>query len=159
MSIRRYFDQQLSDLRDRILLMGSRVQDELHLAMSALNSLDMTKADAVFAADRVVNETRFEIEELCFTLIVTQQPAARDLRTIIAAMNVIVDLERMGDQAKGIAKVVPHVIKNPTQERPPELRQMDGCSIRRCKGRPHSCKHQSRISGERTRVCTEQGRL
>jgi phosphate transport system protein len=124
MSIRRYFDQQLSDLRDRILLMGSRVQDELHLAMAALNSLDMTKADAVFAADRVVNETRFEIEELCFTLIVTQQPAARDLRTIIAAMNVIVDLERMGDQAKGIAKVVPHVIKNPTQERPPELRQM-----------------------------------
>jgi len=124
MSIRRYFDQQLSDLRDRILLMGSRVQDELNLALAALAALDMEKAQAVFAADRVVNETRFEIEEICFTLIVTQQPAARDLRTIIAAMNVIVDLERMGDQAKGIAKVVPHLVQNPTQERPPELRQM-----------------------------------
>jgi hypothetical protein len=55
---------------------------------------------------------------------VTQQPAARDLRTIIAAMNVIVDLERMGDQAKGIAKVVPHLLKHPGMERPPELRQM-----------------------------------
>ena len=124
MSIRHYFDQQLSDLRGRILLMGSRVQDELNLAMAALNTLDVEKANAVYAADRIVNENRFAIEEICFTLIVTQQPAARDLRTIIAAMNVIVDLERMGDQAKGIAKVVPHVIKNPTQERPPELRQM-----------------------------------
>ena len=124
MSIRHYFDQQLSDLRDRILLMGSRVQDELNLAMAALNTLDIDKANAVYAADRIVNENRFAIEEICFTLIVTQQPAARDLRTIIAAMNVIVDLERMGDQAKGIAKVVPHLLKNPGQERPPELRQM-----------------------------------
>ena len=124
MSIRHYFDQQLNDLRDRILLMGSRVQDELKLALEALNTLSPEKAQAVFAADRIVNQTRFEIEEICFTLIVTQQPAARDLRTIIAAMNVIVDLERMGDQAKGIAKVVPHLLKNPAQERPPELRQM-----------------------------------
>ena len=124
MSIRRYFDQQLSDLRDRILLMGSRVQEELNLAMAAFATLDPDKANAVYAADRVVNQTRFEIEELCFTLIVTQQPAARDPRTIIAAMNVIVDLERMGDQAKGIAKVVPHLLKHPGMERPPELRQM-----------------------------------
>ena len=124
MSIRHYFDQQLNDLRDRILLMGSRVHDELKLAMAAFNTLSTEKAQAVFAADQVVNQTRFEIEEICFTLIVTQQPAARDLRTIIAAMNVIVDLERMGDQAKGIAKVVPHLLKNPGQERPSELRQM-----------------------------------
>ena len=124
MSIRHYFDQQLNDLRDRILLMGSRVHDELKLAMTAFNTLSTEKAQAVFAADQVVNQTRFEIEEICFTLIVTQQPAARDLRTIIAAMNVIVDLERMGDQAKGIAKVVPHLLKSPGQERPSELRQM-----------------------------------
>ena len=56
---------------------------------------------------------RFEIEEQCFSLIVTQQPAARDLRTIMTAMNIIVDLERMGDQTKGIAKVVPHLLKQP----------------------------------------------
>jgi hypothetical protein len=54
-----------------------------------------------------VNKARFDIEEKCFSLIVTQQPAARDLRTITTAMNVIVDLERMGDQAKGIAKTDP----------------------------------------------------
>ena len=56
------------------------------------------------------------MEEQCFTLIVTQQPAARDMRSIVAAMSVIVDLERMGDQAKGIAKVVPHLRKNLTQD-------------------------------------------
>ena len=57
-------------------------------------------------------------------MIVTQQPAAGDMRSIVAAMSVIVDLERMGDQAKGIAKVVPHLLKNPTQERPHELKTM-----------------------------------
>jgi phosphate transport system protein len=124
MSIRHHFDQQLDALRDQILLMGSRVQDELVLALDALTTLDPEKAKAVAAADQVVNEMRFRVEEACFTLIATQQPAARDLRTIIAAMNVIVDLERMGDQAKGIAKVVPVLRKNPGQEMPGELRQM-----------------------------------
>ena len=124
MSIRHHFDQQLDALRDQILLMGSRVQDELVLALDALTTLDPEKAKAVAAADQVVNEMRFSVEEACFTLIATQQPAARDLRTIIAAMNVIVDLERMGDQAKGIAKVVPVLRKNPGQEMPGELRQM-----------------------------------
>ena len=123
MSIRHHFDQQLDALRDQILLMGSRVQDELVLALDALTTLDPEKAKAVAAADQVVNEMRFSVEE-GFTLIATQQPAARDLRTIIAAMNVIVDLERMGDQAKGIAKVVPVLRKNPGQEMPGELRQM-----------------------------------
>jgi phosphate transport system protein len=124
MSIRHHFDQQLDALRDQILLMGSRVQDELVLALDALTTLDPEKAKAVAAADQVVNEMRFSVEEACFTLIATQQPAARDLRTIIAAMNVIVDLERMGDQAKGIAKVVQVLRKNPGQEMPGELRQM-----------------------------------
>lgn len=124
MTVRVHFDRKLSELRDNILLMASRVEEELKLALEAMNTLNLDKSREVYAADRVVNKTRFEIEEKCFSLIVTQQPAARDLRTIMTAMNIIVDLERMGDQAKGIAKVVPHLLKNPTQERPFELRQM-----------------------------------
>ena len=124
MNVRAHFDRKLNELRDDILLMGSRVEEELRLALEALRTLDTEKARDVIAADRVVNKTRFDIEEKCFSLIVTQQPAARDLRTITTAMNMIVDLERMGDQAKGIAKVIPHLLKNPTQERPPELAQM-----------------------------------
>ncbi len=123
-SIRAHFDRRLSELRDGILLMGSRVEEELKLALEALATLNTDKANEVFAADRIVNRLRFEIEDQCFSLIVTQQPAARDLRTIMTAMNIIVDLERMGDQAKGIAKVIPHLIKHPLIERPPELKQM-----------------------------------
>lgn len=123
-SVRAHFDRKLNDLRDAILLMGSRVEEEMKLALEALASLNLDKANEVYAADRAVNRLRFEIEEQCFSLIVTQQPAARDLRTIMTAMNVIVDLERMGDQAKGIAKVIPHLIKQPLVERPPELKQM-----------------------------------
>lgn len=124
MPLRHYFDEQLNELRDHILLMGSRVRVELDLALEALATLDPVKAQAVFAADQIVNEMRFQVEEQCFTLIVTQQPAAGDMRSIVAAMSVIVDLERMGDQAKGIAKVVPHLRKNLAQERPPELKEM-----------------------------------
>ncbi len=123
-TVRAHFDRKLSELRDGILLMGSRVEEELKLALEALATLNTDKANEVFAADRIVNRLRFEIEEQCFSLIVTQQPAARDLRTIMTAMNVIVDLERMGDQTKGIAKVIPHLLKYPLVERPPELRQM-----------------------------------
>ena len=124
MRTRAYFDQQLSKLHDDILSMGRLVEAELKLAVDAYNSLDREKAKEVYAVDKEVNQARYSIEEECFTLIVTQQPAAGDLRTIVTALNVIVDLERMGDQAKGIAKVIPHLIKNPDQPRPPELMQM-----------------------------------
>jgi phosphate transport system protein len=123
-SVRAHFDRKLNDLRDGILLMGSRVEEEMKLALEALATLNIDKANEVYAADRIVNRMRFEIEEQCFSLIVTQQPAARDLRTIMTAMNIIVDLERMGDQAKGIAKVIPHLIRHPLLDRPPELKQM-----------------------------------
>ena len=124
MSIRHYFDQQLDDLRDQILVMGSRVRAELDLALDALATLSTEKAQAVFVADQVVNEMRFKVEEQCFTLIVTQQPATGDMRSIVAAMSVIVDLERMGDQAKGIAKAIPRLVATPNQAHPPELQQM-----------------------------------
>lgn len=121
-----YFDRELAELRDQILLMGSRVNEELALALQAYRQLDLELARQVYVADQAVNKARFDIEERCFTLIVTQQPAARDLRAIVTAMNVIVDLERMGDQAKGIAKVIPHLLKNLEQPRPEELLLMAG---------------------------------
>ncbi|HXF62369.1 MAG TPA: phosphate signaling complex protein PhoU [Caldilineaceae bacterium] len=121
---RQYFDQALRELRDQILTMGSYVAEELRLAMAALEALDEEAARQVYEMDRSVNDIRFAIEEECFTLIVTQQPAARDLRLVFAAANMIVDLERMGDQAKGIAKLIPHLKRHPNINRPPELRQL-----------------------------------
>jgi phosphate transport system protein len=74
--------------------------------------------------DREINRTRFAIEEKCLELIAMQQPAARDLRLIVAAMNMIVDLERMGDQAKGVSKALHHMHTHPMENRPPEIKQM-----------------------------------
>ena len=123
-SIRHRFEMQLNELREDVLKMGSMVEEELHLAMDALEALDTAKAKQVYIADDVVNATRFEIEEKCFALIVPQQPAARDLRSIVTVMNMIIDLERMGDQAKGIAKVVPHMVRSTDIPRPPDVKEM-----------------------------------
>ncbi len=76
MTVRAHFERKLNELNDEILRMGRLVEDELKLAMEAFNELDEAKAKAVSTADRVVNRTRFDIEEKCFSLIVTQQPAA-----------------------------------------------------------------------------------
>jgi len=124
MLIRERFMRKLGELQEAILKMGTLVDEELQLALVALDELDIVKAQEVHLLDQEVNKTRFEIENACFTLIVTQQPAASDLRKVISAMNIIIDLERMGDQAKGIAKVIPHILKYPAQPQPIELKQM-----------------------------------
>ena len=124
MTLRAHFERKLNELRDEMLRMAHLVQTQLQLALTALAALDAAMAKEVVVADVAVNKARFDIEEKCFALIVTQQPAARDLRTITTAMNVIVDLERMGDQAKGIAKAIPRLVATPIQPHPPELQQM-----------------------------------
>ena len=122
--MRTEFNRALNDLRDDILLMASRVEHELDAALTALADVDIEKAREVYAADRIVNQNRFDIEDRCLTLIATQQPAAGDLRLVVAAMSMVVDIERMGDQAKGIAKVVTHLYERTTIPRPPELVEM-----------------------------------
>jgi phosphate transport system protein len=122
--LRHNFRQTLNELRDEIIVMGSHVREQLRLAMKALETLDVETARQVADVDREVNRLRFEIEERCFVMIATEAPAASDLRLIIAATNMIVDLERMGDQAKGIAKAARKLKKEPTLPRPAELQQM-----------------------------------
>lgn len=122
--MRTEFNRALNDLRDDILLMASRVEHELEAALAALADVDIEKAREVYAADRIVNQNRFDIEDRCFMLIATQQPAAGDLRLVVAAMSMVVDIERMGDQAKGIAKVVTRLHQHTLIPRPPELVEM-----------------------------------
>lgn len=122
--MREQFERQLNELQSDILYMGKRVEEELLLALKALESFDATLAAQVYEADEEVNRLRFATEDKCFTVIVTQQPTARDLRSVVSVMNMIVDLERMGDQAKGIAKVIPRLSERGGQPLPPELAQM-----------------------------------
>lgn len=122
--MRREYDIKLNQLKDEILQMGRMVEEELRMALKALDKLDKKLARQVVEFDASVNAQRFAIEEKCVQLIATQQPAARDLRSIVAVMNMIVDLERMGDQAKGIGKVIPRISEYPKGIQPPELKQM-----------------------------------
>jgi phosphate transport system protein len=106
MSIRSAFDQELEELRDNVLRLGSMVDTAISLSIQALRERDQTLARQIIADDEKINELRFKIEEDCLGLIARQQPAARDLRFIAAAMNIVLELERMGDHAAGIATIV-----------------------------------------------------
>jgi phosphate transport system protein len=102
---RRLFDQHLRELQDHVLAMGSMVETALYRSMDALKNRDLDLARKVIADDHMIDQKRFEIEEECIDLIVTQQPLAGDLRIIIAVLNIIVDLERIGDHAEGTGKI------------------------------------------------------
>jgi phosphate transport system protein len=106
MSIRSTFDHELENLRDDLLKMGSMVDTAISRSIQALRERDQALAQQIITDDDKVNDLRFDIEEACLSLIARQQPAARDLRFIIAAMNIVLDLERMGDHAAGIATIV-----------------------------------------------------
>jgi phosphate transport system protein len=106
MTIRSAFDQELQDLRDNVLRMGSMVDTAIGRSIQALKERDPSLAQQIIVEDESINELRFKIEGDCVRLIARQQPAARDLRFIVAAMNIVLDLERMGDHAAGIATIV-----------------------------------------------------
>ncbi len=106
MEIRAVYRRQLREIQDEILVMGSMVEKALASSIGALKSRDIETAKRIIADDEKVNRNRFEIEERCIQLIATQQPLAGDLRIIIAVLNIIVELERIGDYAVGIARIV-----------------------------------------------------
>jgi phosphate transport system protein len=124
MPMRLQFENKLHDLQNDILKMGQMVEKQLQLALKTLETMDKGLAHEVIHGDSAVNAQRFLIEEKCVELIATQQPAARDLRAIIAVMNMIVDLEQMGDQAKEIVRCVLQLPENPKGSQPTELKQM-----------------------------------
>ena len=86
--------------------MSVLVDAAIDRSMQALLERDTKLANVVIAGDNEINKYRFQIEEDCLTLIATQQPTASDLREIIAILYMIVEMERMGDYATGIAKTV-----------------------------------------------------
>jgi phosphate transport system protein len=106
MEIRAGYHRRLRDIQDEILVMGSMVDKALSSSVEALKARDIDSAKRIIADDEKVNQKRFDIEERCIQLIATQQPMAGDLRVIIAVLNIIVELERIGDYAEGIARIV-----------------------------------------------------
>jgi len=106
MEIRTTYHKKLREIQDDVLAMGNMVDKALSRAMEALKNRDVATANQVILNDLKINEKRFNIEEKCIQLIATQQPMASDLRNIICVLNVVTDLERIGDHAEGIGKIV-----------------------------------------------------
>jgi phosphate transport system protein len=106
MEMRTVFHKRLREIQDEILVMGSMVGKAILRSVEALKDRDINLAQHIIDDDLLINKKRFEIEERCIELIATQQPMAIDLRTIAAILNIITEIERMGDYAVGIARIV-----------------------------------------------------
>ena len=99
-------DQEARAISDDLLRMQKLVDQSIVRSLDSLKRRDQSVAKQVMDEDVKVNDLRFKIEEACLSLIATQQPAAGDLRSVIAAMHMVVEMERMADHATGIAKTV-----------------------------------------------------
>ena len=106
METRTTYHKHLRDIEEDVLAMGNKVVKAIDRAIKALQKRDLTQAHQIIADDAQINEQRFSIEEKCIELIATQQPMASDLRIIVAVLSIITELERIGDYAEGIAKIV-----------------------------------------------------
>lgn len=105
MSTRYSFDRQLSDLQQHILRMASMVEMAIYNTAESLNKQDPILAQKVIDGDDVIDEMLNDIEYTIIKIIATQQPIAKDLRTAIAGLKIIISLERMADHAVDIAKI------------------------------------------------------
>jgi len=102
---RESFERDLQCLQDDVLALGSMVEKAIVESVEILKRRDREEARRLMADDRLINEKRFAIENDALVLIATQQPMAGDLRTLAAILVIITELERIGDYAKGIAKI------------------------------------------------------
>ena len=107
------FERQLVEIQEDMLVLADMVESAIRRSIQALKDRDRELAHQVIADDLKVNRKRYDIEERCLELIATQQPLAGDLRTIVAVLHMIVDLERMGDHAEGVAKIAATLADEP----------------------------------------------
>jgi len=106
-------ERELERTRSDILRMGSLVENAVERSVESLKNRDADLAQQVINDDEIINQLRYKIEEECLELIATQQPAAGDLRMVIAAMHIAVELERMADHAEGNAEITKRIYQEP----------------------------------------------
>ena len=103
--LRKTFETEIKQVKDDVLLLGSMVEESILNSVEALKKRDLKAAEKILDADREINKKRFAIENRLMILIATQQPMAHDLRLLASILEIISELERMGDYAKGIANI------------------------------------------------------
>ncbi|MGC9335839.1 MAG: phosphate signaling complex protein PhoU [Anaerolineae bacterium] len=102
---RQSFDRELQRIEDEILALASLAEEALIQSVQTLKQRDFQASRRLIAADRAINERRFALEDDVMTLIATQQPMARDMRMLAAVFEIVTELERIADYAKGIARI------------------------------------------------------
>src|SRR4026208_2280538 len=103
--LRKTFENEIQQVKDDVLMLGSMVEQALINSVESLKKRDIKLSEKIFLEDQEINKKRFEIESRLMVLIATQQPMAHDLRLLASCMEIISELERMGDYAKGIANI------------------------------------------------------
>ena len=103
--MRSKFDEQLSELNKEMIEMGNKIILSIKNAIEALVARDENMAKAIMESDAEVDHLQKKIEGICFNLLIQQQPVARDLRTVTAAMKMVTDMERIGDHAADISEM------------------------------------------------------
>lgn len=111
--VRQVFQDQIQELLEDLLEMGQMVSGAIDRSVQALIKQDEELARQVIAYDDEINLAQHDIDEKCLVLLATQQPMARDLRTILAVSNIASELERMGDYTEGIAKLAAKLASQP----------------------------------------------
>ena len=111
--MQRHFDEELKQLKGRLLSMAGMAEQAVGKAVKALVDRDLKLADAVMNEDSAVNRLEVEIEETCLNLLARYQPEAKDLRTIAMVFKIVNDLERVGDQGVNIAERTQDLLKEP----------------------------------------------
>ena len=106
------FDTELEDLREKVLLMGGKVENQLNKAIQALTKADVELSDTVVEEDNSVNSLELEIDENLSSIIARRQPIAIDLRTLLAISKITTDLERIGDESSKIARMTKLIYKS-----------------------------------------------
>ena len=127
--MRNKFDEQLSQLNHEMIEMGALCEEVIARASRALTENDKELAASVAPLDREIDRKERDIENLCLRLLLQQQPVARDLRQISAALKMITDMERIGDQAEDIAEIVAFLHGHQTEDND-LLREMAHATIR-----------------------------
>lgn len=105
MMLRQTYERDLQRLQDDVLALGGMVEEAITASVASLKRRDMEASERVIAQDQAINQKRFGIERDVLVLIATQQPMASDLRVLAAILAIISELERIGDYAKGIARI------------------------------------------------------
>ena len=121
--MRDFFQEQLNELNRELTRMGAACEEIIALASHALTDWDEELVRKVNTIGTQIDESERTIESICLKLLLRQQPVARDLRQISAAMKMITDMERIGDQAEDIVEIVPYMNAHP-DEKFPKIREM-----------------------------------